>query len=70
MSYETITTVSNILNSKNGPLYAGMASIVVLTLAHMLTENNYSIYTPCLRMDGRTSSNTPCSNRFADGSLL
>ena len=30
MSYETITTVSNILNSKNGPLYAGMASIVVL----------------------------------------
>lgn len=42
MSYETITTVSNILNSKNGPLYAGMASIVVLTLAQ-LTENNYSI---------------------------
>ena len=42
MSYETITTVSNILNSKNGPLYAGMASIVVLTLAHILTENNYS----------------------------
>lgn len=40
MSYATI---SNILNSKNGPLYAGMASIVVLTLAHMLTENNYSI---------------------------
>lgn len=43
MSYETITTISNILNSKNGPLYAGIASIVVLTLAHMLTENNYSI---------------------------
>ena len=43
MSYETITTVSNILNSKNGPLYAGMASIVVLTLAHMLTENHFSI---------------------------
>lgn len=51
MSYATI---SNILNSKNGPLYAGMASIVVLTLAHMLTENNYSI-------SGSSGNITPCS---------
>lgn len=51
MSYATI---SNILNSKNGPLYAGMASIVVLTLAHMLTENNYSI-------SGSSGNITTCS---------
>ena len=47
MSYETITTVSNILNSKNGPLYAGMASIVVFNICHNLTKknkNNYGSY--------------------------